>query len=95
MAWVQIQQAEQGSWDDYEKVAALIGDEKPEGLIVRAAGEVDGRWKGVSIWESKEAFERFAEERIHPAVKEVLGDRMEAAGPPRTEWFEARHVIRP
>lgn len=64
------------------------------GLIIRAAGEVDGRWKAVSIWESKEAFERFAEERILPAVKEALGEEM-ASGPPPTEWFEARHLLGP
>jgi hypothetical protein len=34
-------------------VGALLGDEKPDGLIVRAAGEVDGRWKSVAIWESQ------------------------------------------
>jgi hypothetical protein len=94
MTWVQIQHATQATWDDHQKVAALIGDEKPEGLIVRAAGEVDGRWKAVSIWESQEAFERFAEKRILPAVREALGETM-AAGPPPTEWFEAKHVVGP
>jgi len=94
MAWVQIQHAAQATWDDHEKVGALIGDEKPAGLIVRAAGEVDGRWKAVSIWESKDAFDRFAETRILPAVKEALGDRM-AAGPPPTEWFEAKRMMGP
>ena len=94
MTWVQIQHAAQATWDDHEKVGALIGDQKPDGLIIRAAGEVDGRWKAVSIWESKDAYERFAEERVLPAVKEALGDDM-AAGPPRTEWFEAKQVVGP
>jgi hypothetical protein len=40
LTWVQIQQAAQHTWDDHQKVGALIGDEKPDGLIVRAAGEV-------------------------------------------------------
>jgi hypothetical protein len=53
MTWVQIQQAAQHTWDDHQKVGALLGDEKPDGLIVRAAGEVDGRWKSVAIWESQ------------------------------------------
>jgi hypothetical protein len=93
MTWVQIQHAAQATWDDHEKVGALIGEEKPDGLILRAAGEVDGRWKAVSIWESQEAFERFAEERILPAVREALGEETAAAGPPPTEWFEAKHVM--
>ena len=92
MTWVQIQHAARGTWDDHQKVAALIGEEKPDGLIFRAVGEVDGRWKAVSVWETKDAFERFAEERIRPAVEQALGDEM-AAGPPPTEWFEAKHVI--
>ncbi len=95
MAWVQIQHATQATWDDHQKVAALIGDEKPPGLIVRAAGEVDGRWKSVSIWESKEAFERFAAEHIMPAVRQVFGDEMNVGGPPPQEWFEAKHLIGP
>jgi hypothetical protein len=93
MAWVQIQHAAQGTWDDHEKVVALIGDRKPDGLILRAAGEVDGRWKAVSIWESKDAFERFHHERIMPAVEEALGEDMAAAGPPPTEWFEVKYLM--
>jgi hypothetical protein len=94
MTWVQIQHAAQGTWDDHQKVGALVGDEKPEGLIVRAAGEVDARWKAVSIWESKEAYERFIEERVLPAVRTAL-DQGIAAGPPPEEWFEAKHMIGP
>jgi hypothetical protein len=69
IALVQIQHALHGTRDDHVKVGAIIGDEKPEGLLVRAAGEIDGRWKAVSIWESKETFERFAEERIRRPSK--------------------------
>jgi hypothetical protein len=95
MAWVQIQHAAQATWDDHEKVGALIGDEKPEGLILRAAGEVDGRWKAVSVWESKDAYERFVDERVLPAVRQALGDEMMEAGPPPDEWFEAKHLMAP
>ncbi len=94
MTWVQIQHAAQATWSDHERISALIGDEKPDGLILRAAGEVDGRWKAVSIWESKEAFERFSEERVLPAVRQVLSEEM-AAGPPPTEWFEVKHLVGP
>lgn len=93
MAWVQIQHATQATWDDHEKVGAILGDRKPDGLILRAAGEVDGRWKAISIWESKDAYERFVEQRILPAVKQALGDDIAAAGPPPTEWFEVKHMI--
>lgn len=94
MTWVQIQHAAQGTWEDHQKVAALLGGDKPEGLIVRAAGEVDGRWKGVSIWESKEAYQRFVEARLFPAVRQAFGDHV-AGGPPPEEWFEAKHMMGP
>lgn len=93
MTWVQIQHAANHTWDDHQRVSDLIGDEKPDGLIVRAAGEVDGRWKAVSIWESREAFAKFAEERLLPAVKQALGDESAVGGPPPEEWFEAKHLL--
>jgi hypothetical protein len=93
MAWVQIQKAEQASWDDYERVAAAMGDTPPAGLILHAAGEVDGRWQAVSVWESRDAFETFREERIVPAVAAAAGEDLAAAGPPPTEWFEIKHMI--
>ena len=95
MPWVQIQKAAQATWDDYAQVQqALEGGGTPAGLIYHAAGEQpDGRWQSVSIWESEEAFERFREERIMPAVRQALGDKMADAGPPPSEWFEAKHVL--
>ena len=93
MSWVQIQHAKTATWDDFEKVGAAIGHEPPAGLIISAAGEVDGTWKAVNIWESKEAYERFLQERLIPAVPEVRGEEVLAAGPPPTEWFEVKRTI--
>lgn len=93
MAWVQIQHAREHSWEEHQKVGAAIGDERPAGLILRAAGEVDGRWKAISIWESQEDCDRFVQERVIPAVREVFGEDMIAAGPPPTEWFEIKSAV--
>lgn len=95
MPWVQIQKAAQATWDDYAQVQhALEGDGTPDGLLYHAAGEqADGRWQSVSIWESEEAFNRFRDERILPAVRQALGDDMADAGPPPSESFEAKHVL--
>jgi hypothetical protein len=90
MAWVQIQKSEEASWDDYERVSAAVGDAVPAGLILHAAGPVDGRWQAVGVWESKAAFEAFREERILPAVRATLGDGAVAAGPPPEEGFEVK-----
>jgi hypothetical protein len=39
----------------------------PEGLILHASGPVEGGWTMLDVWESHEAFERFAETRALPA----------------------------
>jgi hypothetical protein len=93
MPWVQIQHASEATWDDYEKVAGRLEIRKADGLIVWAAGEVDGHWKAVRIWESREAHDHFVEARVVPAVREALGEEIAAAGPPPTEWFEVKHMM--
>ena len=96
MAWVQIQKASQATWGDYEKVQQAVGDEAPEGLIYHAAGEQEnGRWQAVSIWESEEHFNRFRDDTLTSAARDALGDAMVDAGPPPSESFEAKHVVRP
>lgn len=96
MAWVQIQKASMATWEMYESVQQALGDEPAAGLIAHAAGETaNGTWQSVSIWESREAFDQFRDERLMPAVAATLGDELVAAGPPPEEWFEARHLIAP
>jgi len=97
MAWIQIQKAQEATWADYERISeALDVDEHPpEGLILHAAGEEDGHWRSVDVWESEAAFERFRNERLMPAVVEIMGDAAVAAGPPPTESFEAKHLVKP
>ena len=94
MAWVLIQKAEEMGWDVYEQVARVVGDDPPEGLIVHAAGERDGRWCSVDVWESQEAHDRFVEERLLPAVRQALGDEAADADPPPHEAFDVKHLIR-
>ena len=93
MAWVQIQKAQEATWEDYERVAATLGDPPPAGLILHAAGEVDGRWQSVSVWDSEAAFNAFREERLLPAVRRALGEGFADAGPPPQESFEVKHMI--
>ena len=40
----------------------------PEGLIFHASGPVDGGWDNIDFWESRAHFDRFAQERIGPAL---------------------------
>ena len=95
MTWVQIQRARVAAWEDYERVQRVLGDVAPDGLVLHVAGEVDGHWQAVSIWESREAFARFREQRLMPAVVQALGAGFAAGGPPEDEWFEVRHTLEP
>ena len=87
MAWVLIQKAQEATWDDYERVseAVAVDGNPPEGLILHAAGEENGKWRSVDIWESESAYQRFRDQRLMPAVQEAMGESALAAGPPPQE----------
>src|SRR5919198_1357625 len=58
-------------------------DEAPEGLIVHSAGQGDQGYYVYDIWESREAFERFMEEKPGPALAEVMGGPPPEGGAPQ------------
>ena len=97
MTWVQNQKDQEATWDDYERVskAVAVDGNPPEGLILHAAGEEDGKWRSVDIWESESAYQRFRDERLMPAVREAMGEAAIAAGPPPQESFEVKHLVKP
>jgi hypothetical protein len=57
-------------------------EDAPEGLILHTAGQSEQGWYVYDIWESQEAFERFAAAKLGPAMQE-LG----VEGPPPTPAF--------
>ena len=59
----------------YDRVSAeLNADNDPiQGLIFHWAGEVDGKWTVTDVWETREAYDRFRDERLFPAIREVSG----------------------
>ena len=97
MAWALVQGATEMTWSDYEKVtqALNVDADPPPGLIVHAAGEVDGKWRSVDVWESEADYNRFREERLMPAVIQAMGEEAVAAGPPPQESFEVKHLVTP
>jgi hypothetical protein len=50
-----------------------VGARRPLGLIVHAAGEVDGCWQIVEVWYGEEYARRFDLDRLAPAMKAVTG----------------------
>ena len=69
-------------------------DQLPEGLIIHSAGSTDDGWYVYDIWESREAFQRFMDEKQQPAIRQVFGDR-----PPPPGWepqfFESERLAAP
>ena len=59
--------------EQYERLMDLVGLEAdpPDGGIFHVGGPMEGGWRVLDIWESEEAFERFANERLKRAVEQV------------------------
>jgi hypothetical protein len=61
------------SWESYEHVAADVQRRTPQGLILYAAGRTDEGVRIIEVWESEEAWRRFATD----------GDRTDGLAAPR------------
>ena len=69
-----------GTREQYDAVAERINaDGIPDGAIAHTATETPDGVQMMDVWESREAFERFQEERIGPIGRE-LG--IDMSGPP-------------
>ena len=75
MAIIRIVQPPGVTPEMYDAVNSRKGvrESPPEGLILHTAGELDGKWQIVDVWESEEHARRFDEERLGPAVREISG----------------------
>ncbi|MFN8161729.1 MAG: hypothetical protein U0R52_11885 [Solirubrobacterales bacterium] len=67
---------EGGDTSIYDRVTATIDptNNPPDGMIFHSAGMLEGRFQVFDIWESREHFDRFREERLIPAMKQVVGE---------------------
>jgi len=84
-----------GTQEQYETVHSHMGvdDNPPEGLIFHSAGPIDEGWGVIDFWESRDAFDRFAQSRLQPAIQE-LGDRA-MPGPPDIKEFPVHNFTKP
>ena len=55
----------------------------PDGLLFHASGPVEGGWGVIDFWESRAHFDRFAAERIGPAMAAIGAP----GGPPEIHEF--------
>lgn len=62
-----------GSAEQYDRVLDRIGESgefPPAGAIFQVAGQAEA-WRVITVWESRDAWERFSQERLRPAFAEV------------------------
>ena len=89
-----ITNLEAGS-DQYDQVNAIIKPKEnpPEGLVVHTAGQrPDGGMRIFDVWDSEQAYNSFREERLMPAVKEVMGGIPDE--PPDIEIYELHDLVK-
>jgi hypothetical protein len=62
-----------GTNDAYDRVIEKMGladGTPPDGATFHVAGEVDGGFRVVDVWESAERFQEFARDQIAPITQE-------------------------
>ena len=56
----------------YRQIRDRLGAERPDGLVAHVALRREQGLRYVDVWDSREQWERFREERLEPAVGGVL-----------------------
>jgi hypothetical protein len=80
---------------DGVNAAMDIANNPPAGMLFHWAGEVGGKWTISDVWESRDAYDRFRDERLFPAIREVSGmDPADGPQPTITE-SEVHDYIKP
>lgn len=86
------------STTNYDAVAEELGREAPEGLIVHTAGfdHDRGVFRVFDVWESREAGQRFMDDKLMPIIERMAAGRDEEDfRPPDAEsWYELHDVMR-
>lgn len=90
-------ETEMGTDEMYDAVEAELGvrDDVPDGLICHTAGATaGGNYRFFDVWESKEAYESFRENRLLPALRKVIGEEALASAP-TSEVYELHDLLTP
>ncbi len=95
MPWAYVQTVEGVDLQGYDAVSAEVGEETPTGAISHAAGLYEGKLRIIEVWESEDAYRRFRDERLVPALEKAMGP--EAVNrdwpPPGLEPMELHNLL--
>jgi hypothetical protein len=61
--------------DDALTEAWGIADSPPHGNLLRMAGPMEGGWRVLSLWDSREQFETFLAEQLHLSLQDAGADQ--------------------
>jgi hypothetical protein len=97
MAIVSIIQPPGGGREMYEAIAAKmnVDGDPPDGLILHCAGDADGAWQIVEVWESEEHNQRFVEDRLAPAIIAVAGEGAPSRAEAKITTYELHNLVTP
>jgi hypothetical protein len=72
--------------ETYDRIKQGLGPERPPGLIAHLAWRTESGLRYVDVWQSKDEWESFTENRLHPVVHPILQDTLGFVPPepPRT-----------
>ena len=62
--------------ETYARIKAGLGPERPGGLIAHLAWRTESGLRYVDVWQSKDDFEAFVEQRLHPVVHPILQEML-------------------
>ena len=94
MAWAYVQDNSGMDPGMYDKVAAELGDDPPEGLIVHTAGPHGDGMRIIDVWESEGAYMKFRDGPLTSAVQKVIGPDGMAQGPPPIDPMPVHNIVR-
>ena len=82
----------EGTPEDYDKVNEILDvkNNPPDGMIIHTGAKAGDKMRVIDVWESQEAFGKFAEERLGPAIAEAMGPDGPSVEP---KFTELRSVI--
>lgn len=84
-----------GTSELYDAVMAELdwdNREKPRGFVSHYAGSTGGGWFVFDVWESREDFERFAEERLRAAIDAASGGQAPPLEPRFVDLHRQEHA---
>lgn len=76
----------------YNRVKEGVGEERPHGLLAHIVTETPRGLRHLGVWDTKQDWDRFREERVEPALEKALAEVGRPGRPPQPPTQELRVV---